>query len=448
MMLPFYLALLLSLHQAYAFLPCDKSNKIHSVYTYSHYANHHGSRCFRQTHASSLFGFRANVKEKIKGFVVEREKKQHDIIVETDKQHLRSGTGNATMDNLSVLLDLPNASAPFLHICCSNNNNNHQTRRPQKKTEREFRDKIAYFERYSERDIALLASYRLRIVMEGMAASLGEPDVYRAFEILYTDLPPLRLAGRMIFKRLQHVMNMVVQERQREVEHLLLETNGNQISKSDLEAAQYAFLVLKEATETTYVDERGINNDREHDITITISQLMDSGLITALANWLEIPQKEDEVMLLLDPTCVQMLDFPSFMLGLQRCTQKTAQKNIDYNAIQLLEFLLQELDRSPGSLKRRNQRLLDPQRQAYSNRYDNMLNVFLSRKQQVPSGQGRRLDVLQGCFIGAKNVAVRDALRIVYVDVAAMRVAGNTIFALVSALLPTKESTGSRVDNQ
>jgi hypothetical protein len=240
-------------------------------------------------------------------------------------------------------------------------------------------------------------------------------------------------------------MNAVVQERHREINECecllhLLETNrsnGTQISKSDLEAAQYAFLVLKEATETTNVDERGINND----ITMPISQLMDSGLISALANRLGMAEKEDEVILLLDPTGVQMLDFPSFMLGLHRCSQKrNAPTNHDYNAFHLLKFLLQELNRA-GSLKRRNQRLLDPQRQAYSSRYDNMLNVFLSWKQQVPSGTGRRLDVLRGCFIGANNVAVRDALRIVYVDVAAMRLAGNMIFALVSALLPTKEST-------
>jgi hypothetical protein len=345
-------------------------------------------------------------------------------------------------------VQLPNSTAPFLKLPPRNNSYHTQLT----KAEQEFRDMILFYERYSQRDVDMLASYRLRVVMQGMAASTVEPAVYRAFEVLYQDLPPLRVAGRLIFKRLRHVMSMCVQARRDEIQSLVsnFTTTGSiNISQSDLEAAQYYFLLLIEATTATpTVDDAGINNDREHEIIMPVTQLKDSALAQLLVEKFHL-ENVHHLLHILDPESTGEMDFPQFILGLEKAAvahQALPVADRSFDPKKLLEELLAHAFKIAGSEDntnnkntssgRRNTRVLDPQRQAYSDRYEEMLDVFREWKHLVPTGPGRRLDVLRGCFVGAQNDAIREALRIVYVDVTAMRMAGNTIFALMSALIP------------
>lgn len=294
--------------------------------------------------------------------------------------------------------------------------------------EEEFRDKIAYFERFSELDVALLRSRRLRVVLEGMAASPLEPAVYKAFEILYQDLYPLRVAGRLIFRRLRHVMNMCVQARADELDLLQnTTTSEDHVSLPTLEAAQFAFFELIEiASDKTRVDDGGINNDQEHDLLLPTTHLLQSMWILE-----DLLGREDEQELtaLFDPKNLGTIDFPQFVAGLQRYCEKRQE-------IALEDVLKNGTHQILVVAKEDYPRVLDPTRQSYSDRFDAMLDSVRGWKTLSAKGQGRRWEVLRGCWVGAENEAVRDALRIMYVDHPTMRVAGNTIFALVSALIP------------
>ena len=48
--------------------------------------------------------------------------------------------------------------------------------------------------------------------------------------------------------------------------------------------------------------------------------------------------------------------------------------------------------------------------------------------------QSRRLDILRGCFSGARDAKVVAALKIVYMDYTALRLAGDLIFKLMSKI--------------
>jgi hypothetical protein len=295
--------------------------------------------------------------------------------------------------------------------------------------EQEFRDKIAFFERYSVREMALLKSKRLRVVLQGMIASPLEPDVYKAFEILYQDLLPLRVAGRLIFRRLRQVLQMCVDARAEELELL---QNTTDLPLSTLEATQFAFFELIQlSTDPTRIDEVGINNDREHDLVLPIEQLQNFHENLLPKNITNCSDNQ-HLAAMLDPEDTGMIDFPQFVLGLQRWCEDN-EDNITTE-----ELLTQCIHKILVMAKEDYSRVLDPTRQAHSDRYDVMLESVRSWKSITANheGEGRRWEVLKGCWVGGETEAVREALRIVYIDVPAMRVSGNTIFALVSALVP------------
>jgi hypothetical protein len=78
---------------------------------------------------------------------------------------------------------------------------------------------------------------------------------------------------------------------------------------------------------------------------------------------------------------------------------------------------------------------LSPRRQKFNERYDDMIVNFSKWKPLIPSGDGRRLQILKGCFVGSENPSVVEALRVIYVDYAALRLSGDWIFKVVSALM-------------
>ncbi|CAB9517902.1 expressed unknown protein [Seminavis robusta] len=323
----------------------------------------------------------------------------------------------------------------------------------------EFHSKIEHFQQYTPRDIALLKSVRLRIVMDGMRASPLEPAVYRAFEVLYQDLLPLRVAGRFIFRRLSYVLKMCQETRQNDLELLQNSSTTGMMSQELLEAAQYAFLLLVEdTTPNSTEDDSGINNDSEHDVLLPMVQLNQSGVLSeVIAPRLGMENNQEQQQLLEwmmssnsndNSNINDTLNFPQFVQGLQQCIRESSgHDHSKKNSSLLLQSLLQDFcvqvaRRTNG---RRTHRVLDEQRQQYSDRFESMLDAFAGWKALVPPPErkGRMLDVLRGCFVGAQNEAVREALRVVYVDHPTMRVAGNTIFALMSALIPTSPSSSS-----
>ena len=113
--------------------------------------------------------------------------------------------------------------------------------RPLTSLEQEFRNMLQHFANYTTRDIQSLRDPRTRAIFEGVAASAYDPAVYRAFEVLFEDVYPLRLAGRMVYTNLQHLMETSQCERANEVQSIVQRTG---LAERDVEEARLAFVSL------------------------------------------------------------------------------------------------------------------------------------------------------------------------------------------------------------
>ena len=117
------------------------------------------------------------------------------------------------------------------------------------KTEVEFRELLGDFAHFSERDILSVPSPRMRILFEGVKASAGEPAVYRSFEVLFTDFLPIRVAGRLIYKKLLNVMEESQALRRQQVETVSKQTG---LPQEEVDMLRIAFLSI--AQENHYKD--------------------------------------------------------------------------------------------------------------------------------------------------------------------------------------------------
>lgn len=289
------------------------------------------------------------------------------------------------------------------------------------KLETEFRDMLLYFTQFNQADLFTIRDPRLRAIMEGVISGSNEAPVYRAFEVLFEDLPPLRIAGRMIFARLKKVMLQAQSRAQVEVDNIV-ETSG--LSKDTVQASRLAFLTLAIPTE------QGHDNKEEH--YLTLEQLVESGLAEKARNALG----QDTVANFLeamdpDQKGAGKVTFVELIERFQMIAEATCAVE-QCDPAMVLQQVVNEMEPAFGHTPIRQ---LDTKRQQFSDQYDSMVMSFQEWNDIVPEGTGRRLDVLRGCFVGAANHRVVEALRVVYLDYAALRLAGNSIFALMKALV-------------
>ena len=242
-----------------------------------------------------------------------------------------------TISRDELIRRIPSSSASTSASTSSNvkTNTNTNTNTAHSKYQLEFRQLLTGII-YTEDELACLRrnpNHRnFHIILTGIAASYDEPAVYRAFEILYEDYAPLRLAGRLVVHQL----------RKRMQDELVAQQNTSASHRSDSHSPVDA--------------------------------------VTAV-----------------DPT--------------------------------------------------------DPKRTKYNARYNAMIDKFDEWKPMIlasndangntgtPTMGGgsrssqRRFQILRGCFVGSDNPAVLEALRVIYVEYGALRVSGDWIYKVVSALM-------------
>jgi hypothetical protein len=329
------------------------------------------------------------------------------------------------------------------------------------KWEKEFRDMMEHFANYSEADILSIADPRKRTLFEGIAASSYSRPVYRAFEILYEDLLPLRYAGRVIYHKLKEFMITSIQQRKEEME-LILNTTG--IQQSHLHNDNNDDVQRISEIRLMFVTTASQLNG---DSYLTIDQLAKTGIITTTATEVLGFDTVDDVLQRLDQSSTGKLTFVHLLLGLWELSNEYCGLEL-CNPQVVLHNLLVELNEqihSPNrSLISNDDHLkLDTNRQRYSLRYDEMVSSFIQWKDLLPpvpthtlqyadnknntDGQqpstpvaveSRRMEIVRGCFAGAELPKVVDALRVVYVDYAALRVAGDIIYKLTSTILKNR----------
>ena len=256
------------------------------------------------------------------------------------------------------------------------------------KLELEFREKIALMSSYSEDDIQSVSNARLRALFEGITASAHDPAVYRAFEVLFSDLLPLRVAGRVMFGRLAETMEEAIE-------------TCNQLEMST-----------------------GLQRQEIQSCLTILYDLFGSQHVTG--------SQIRQVQRIAQEECGTSIDFP------------------DHTMISPTELLasLAKVTQRPSEIIRKvkidrkihaNQ---DVKRQKHEERYNFMVESFREWESMLPPRpeNNRRWDVVHGCFVGAQNPKVVTALRIVYCDYYGLRLAGDVIFSIASSLIPQSKS--------
>ncbi|CAJ1952326.1 unnamed protein product [Cylindrotheca closterium] len=254
-------------------------------------------------------------------------------------------------------------------------------RREMSKLEIEFRDMLEAMI-FTDSDMTAITDSRLRALYEGVAASYHEPSVYRAFEVLYEDFAPLRVAGRVVHQKLTSIMKESLEYKIAQLEAV---QKFKSFSFDEIESLWSVFTQLTNGRELSV-------EDAKRCLGTELDELIDSKGLTF----------EGLLFLYKD------LPYEAIVDKLQAALPAESTTTIDE---------------------------LDDKRRRYSQRYDEMLVQFAVWKDFIPDGEGRRLDILRGCFVGSENPKVVEALKIIYVDYAALRMSGNWIFKLVSALM-------------
>jgi hypothetical protein len=298
-----------------------------------------------------------------------------------------------------------------------------QVQRNLSKLESEFRGMLEFFANYSEADILSIADPRKRALFEGIAASSHSRPVYRAFEVLFEDLLPLRYAGRIIFSKLQEFMAASIEQRQADIQCIVQVTGMS--SKEDIRQLEEIRLMFVSTA-----------SQMNGGLYLTSEQLAETGIISATATQVLGLNSVEDACNHLDKTSSGKLTFIDLMVGLWELANEHC--GLEYcNPRVVLHNVLVELNEHPPPPTDLNARL-DIQRRRYSARYDEMVASFIEWKHLLPPAteyENRRLEVVRGCFVGAEQPKVVDALRVVYVDYVGLRVAGDIIFKLAATIL-------------
>ena len=274
-------------------------------------------------------------------------------------------------------------------------------RRQKTKLELEFRELLQAM-LFTPQEMSSITNPRLRAIYEGVAASYWEPAVYRAFEVLYEDYAPLRLAGRIIHGKLQEIMKESKQYQQHQLQRVVQKTGY------ELEDVAKCWEYFAELA-----GDRELSSDV---VTFLVRRGEGLNILSRTTPDADIIAKHDRRTKF---TFEEVVDI-------------FRQHSSDLSAEMLVElFQLDDEERVGVSSSSR----LDEKQLKYSRRYDAMLEKFAEWKSFIPSGEGRRLDILKGCFVGSENPKVVDALRVIYTDYSALRLSGDWIFQVVSTLM-------------
>jgi len=268
---------------------------------------------------------------------------------------------------------------------------------------------------YTPKELSAVLNPRMRAILEGIAASYYEPAVYHAFEILYEDYIPLRVAGRVVYRELRKAMDESKKYQETQINGAV---EGTRKSRSYVEDCW-----------TTYTQ---VVNDRQLPLDElerrmgpnTMKYVLESGNESVGTSAREKGSISFEHL---------MICLNNYRIRYGGDDGKEGNDDAFDRTIaggNLLQQALKMDGTEPPRGKAPN-----PKRQKYNKKYDDMLVQFAKWKPLIPSGEGRRLQILKGCFVGSENPAVVEALRIIYVDYAALRLSGDWIFKVVSTLM-------------
>jgi len=287
------------------------------------------------------------------------------------------------------------------------------------KAAKRFEAMLSDFRLHSEADINLVTSPRYRGLLTGTSAAIRDPKVTLAFKVLYEDLGPVRMAGDLIFSKLERELFKSKESSGA--------TNVKALGRDDA-----CVVAARKIFDAVDADASG---------TISSQELLESDLLRSLGQCSEctcgkegscrsVTQFMDEI----DKTHPKgELHFDEFLLAAHHLLYEGDSSVSLFGGDDCAEELVDEmLNGREGEIGREK---VD----RYSKRFDDMCAEFDSwdsddSSSKAESSNPRLALVLEGCFAGSKNPPVVDALKILYIDFRPLRMAGDLIFKLMRKL--------------
>ena len=301
------------------------------------------------------------------------------------------------------------------------------------KLEQEFYSMMKEFTFYTPKDISTIPNPSYRALYKGVYAGSTEPDVMNAFAIIFNDLLPIRIAGRMIYNHLKTIMDDNIYKRIEEEKRVQNETG---LSMDAIDDGRRTFMaILSSSTSSSSANEEGY---------LTMTELIDTGIIEMIVELMEYESFDDFVSRMEEEES-EKINFEKFMYGLQKCAlMKNEKVDDDGNTFcdvscDLEEVLSVTAQRMAPIEAEKKGMTVSERKKKYSDRYDEMVKSFEEWETLVPTGDGRMIQVLNGCFAGAKNQDIVNALKIVYMDYSALRVGGDLVFKLMGKLVERRK---------
>lgn len=281
------------------------------------------------------------------------------------------------------------------------------------------------FAEFTPKDIASIPDPRYRALYEGCAAGANEPLVMNAFSVIFQDLLPIRVAGRMIYRHLKSTMATCIEDRDCKEEKLV---NDHGLDIDTINHGRRAFMAIMQEDDTGIAGAEGY---------MTLGALIETGIVDTVVELLEF-DSFDEFVNMMDADQDEKITFEKFMVGLQNCKGNAENGSCDISC-DLSEVLNEIITRMGPIEAARNEGNTDDRKKKFSDKYDFMVKTFEEWEELVPDGEGRMLEVLKGSFAGAKNAKIVKALKIVYMDYSALRVGGDLVFKLMGQLMKRRQ---------
>jgi len=287
---------------------------------------------------------------------------------------------------------------------------------PETKKGRRFDAMLEDFRRHSAADINLVNSARWRDLLGGTMAGINDPEVTLAFKVLYEDIGPVRIAGDLIFSKLER-------------ELAKSKVTAGAVTVQALGRDDSCVIAARKVFDAVDADASG---------TVSFQELLESDLLGRLGGCADsegVQRFMDEI----DKTHPEgELQFDEFLQAshnvLYAGDASVSLFGGDDCAGELVDEMLNGREGEIGQEK------VD----RYSQRFDKMCEEFdlwdedesTSSKAEKNAEKNPRMGlVLEGCFAGSKNPPVVGALKTLYVDFRPLRMAGDLIFKMMRKLV-------------
>lgn len=247
---------------------------------------------------------------------------------------------------------------------------------------------------------------RLATILRGIRSARHDDKARRAFELLYADVPPVRLAGELVFRRIEKLAHAA--------------------SSSSGDEALVPLTAVCDAADVLAAREvfRAVDTDGKE--TLNRDELLRSGLLLSLGEWASCESGDGDVYASVDRFIREVdedadgrITFVEFMLGATRALYTPRHWDDIASALRPATAEAERFEAMVDEF-----RVWSRRRAAYLQDY---------REHHSPTAPSRLDIVLDGCFAGLDNRHLLAALRVVFEDYDSLRLIADLIFRLMRA---------------